>query len=81
MAQLRAPHEPAFDLADIARPVLAANGTEGVEHHARSVRAIADNVPDGTHVEVDGAGHGVHLTHPAEFAALVRSMVERCSTS
>lgn len=81
MAQLRPPNAPAFDLADIARPVLAANGTEGVAHHARSVRAIAEGVPDGTHVEVEGAGHGVHLTHPADFAGLVRTMVERCSAS
>lgn len=81
MAHLRPPNPPPFELADIRPPVLAANGTEGVAHHARSVRAVAAGVVDGRHVELQGAGHGVHLTHPADFAALVRSMVEVAAQS
>ncbi len=77
MAQLRPPNPPAFELSDVRCPVLAANGSEAAPHHARSIEAIADEVPDGRHVVVEGAGHGVHLTHPADFAGLVRSMVAR----
>ncbi|WP_436795948.1 alpha/beta fold hydrolase [Actinospongicola halichondriae] len=74
MGHLRPPWPPPFDLADVGCPVLAANGSLGVAHHGQSARAVADGVPDGRHVEVDGATHGVHLSHPSAFADLIRSM-------
>lgn len=77
MSHLRPPHPPPFDLGAVGCPTIAANGTQAAPHHARAVAAIAENVLDGTHVVVDGAGHGVHLTHPAAFADLVRRMVDR----
>lgn len=81
MGHLRPPNGPAFELADVKCPVVAANGTAGAAHHARSVAAIAEEVADGTHVVVEGAGHGVHLTHPEVLAGLVRDLVERTSAS
>lgn len=69
--------EVPFELADIDVPVLAANGSEGVAHHARSARIVAEGVADGEHHLVEGTGHGIHLTHPAELAALIRHLVER----
>ncbi len=74
MGQLREPGPPPFRLEDVDRPVIAANGAAGAAHHAQSVRAVADAVPDGRHVEIEGATHGVHLSHPAEFAALISAM-------
>ncbi len=77
MRQLRSPSPTPFELSDITCPVLAANGSIGAAHHRRSARAVADGVVDGRHVEVEGASHGIHLTHPAEFVGLIRSMVHR----
>lgn len=74
MSHLREPGAPPFRLEDVDRPVLAANGAAGAPHHAQAARAVASAVPDGRHVEVDDATHGVHLSHPFEFAALIRSM-------
>lgn len=76
IAQMRPPNEPAFDPAAVTVPVLAAHGSEGAEHHARSIRWIAEHAPHGSLEVVERAGHGVHLTHPAAVAALVRRMVE-----
>ncbi|MDE0803338.1 MAG: alpha/beta hydrolase [Acidimicrobiales bacterium] len=74
MAHLRPPFPAPFALADVGVPVLTANGSETAERHARSVREIAAAVEDGRHVEIDGATHGAHLSHPAEFAGLIRRM-------
>lgn len=71
MAQLRDGTVP-FALTDVTVPVIAAHGTHGVEHHQTSVETVASEVADGELVVVDGASHGVHLTHPADFADLVR---------
>jgi len=77
IAQLRPPHPVPFDLADVAVPVVAAHGTEGAPHHARAAQAVAESVPGALLEVTDGAGHGVHLTHAGEVAALVRSVAER----
>lgn len=71
MRNLRSGTVP-FDLAAVEVPVVAAHGTAAIEHHRRSIETIAAGVPHGELVVVDGASHGVHLTHPAEFAQLVR---------
>ncbi|MDZ7676493.1 MAG: alpha/beta hydrolase [Acidimicrobiales bacterium] len=76
MANLRTGEAP-FRLADISVPVVASNGSEGVAHHARSARAVAAGVADGEHHVVEGVGHGIHLTHPAELARLIRRAVAR----
>ena len=76
LAQLRPPHPPPFELGSIRAPVLAACGTEGAEHHAQAARAIAEGVPGADLEVVAGSGHGVHLTHPAAVAGLVRRMVD-----
>lgn len=77
MAHARPPNPPVFDPARIHQPVLAAHGTEGAAHHARSATALAAAVPDGELAVVEGAGHGIHLTDPGAFADLVRRLHER----
>ena len=77
IAQLRPPHPVPLDLADIRVPVIAAHGTEGAPHHELAAQAVAAEVPGAELEVVDGAGHGVHLTHPAAVAALVRRMTSR----
>ncbi len=71
MAHTREPDHPCFDPRQITVPVIAAHGTEGAPHHGRSAEVLAEEAPSGVLVVVDGAGHGVHLTHPAAFAGLV----------
>ncbi len=75
LAQLRPPHPPPFDLTSIRVPVLAAHGTEGAAQHGEATRVLAETVPGADLEVVQGSGHGVHLTHPAAVAAMVRRLV------
>lgn len=75
LAQLRPPHPPPFELGSIQVPVLAAHGTEGAEHHGQAARAVAEGVAGADLEVVQGSGHGVHLTHPAAVAGMVRRLV------
>lgn len=75
LAQLRAPNPPPFELGSVRVPVLAAHGTEGAEHHGQAARAVAASVPGADLEVVAGSGHGVHLTHPAAVAGMVRRLV------
>lgn len=75
LAQLRPPNPPPFDLADISVPVIAAHGTAGVAHHQRSINQVAATVPGARLRVIDGAGHGIHLTHPHQAAALVAELL------
>lgn len=76
IAQLRPPHPPAFDPGLVTVPVIAAHGTAGAGHHAEAVRTVAARAPHGRLRVLDGVGHGVHLTHPALVAGLVREQLE-----
>lgn len=60
-----------LDFSAVAGEVLAACGSETSDHSRRSTDTLAAAVPGCRRVVVDGAGHGVHLTHPARFAALI----------
>lgn len=71
MGHLRPPNPPAHDPAAVTVPVIAAHGTDGAEHHHRAAAVLAEEAPAGTLVVVDGAGHGIHLTHPARFVELI----------
>lgn len=64
--------QPLFDPARIQAPVLSAAGSETTWWHRRAAEELAAAVPAGELVIVDGAAHGVHLSHPAATAALVR---------
>jgi pimeloyl-ACP methyl ester carboxylesterase len=69
----RAPYDP----ADVDVPVVVGRGTRGAAHHAESTRRLAALLPDAEWFEIDGAAHPAHMTHPAEFAELVRRTVAR----
>jgi pimeloyl-ACP methyl ester carboxylesterase len=55
----------------LAMPVVAAHGTRGREHHRRAAEELARRAPHGELHVVEGADHGVHLSHPEAFAGLV----------
>jgi pimeloyl-ACP methyl ester carboxylesterase len=72
LRSLRPPNPAPYDLATFPVPVVAAHGARSRPHHQEAARMVADAVPRGELVVVDGAGHGAHLSHPVEFAGLVR---------
>ncbi|HKY13912.1 MAG TPA: alpha/beta hydrolase [Microthrixaceae bacterium] len=63
------------EFAAMTVPVVAGNGSLSAERFRRSAAVVMAEVPDGLLVEVAEAEHGVHLSHPAEFAAFVRATV------
>lgn len=69
--------EAPFDLGAVPVPVVVGTSSEGEPHHRECARRMVDALPDAELVEVRGGGHGCHVTHPAQFAALVRQAVER----
>lgn len=62
------PYEP----ERLTVPVVAAHGTASAPHHRRTAEELAELAPHAELMVVEGAGHGVHLTHPASLAALAR---------
>jgi pimeloyl-ACP methyl ester carboxylesterase len=80
LRSMRAPAPPPYDPSRLAVPVIAAHGSQSRPHHQETARVLAEAAPLGELVVVAGAGHGVHLTHPAAFADLVRAAVRRAGT-
>jgi pimeloyl-ACP methyl ester carboxylesterase len=79
LAEMRSVRPPApvpVEPAAIAAPVLAAYGAETRPHHRRGTSELARVAPRGELACVEGAGHGAHLSHPDEFARLVRRALE-----
>lgn len=68
---------PPFDLADVRAPVVVGVGVESAAHQRAAAPNVAALLPDAVLVEVAGASHGAHLSHPAEFAGLVRAALAR----
>jgi pimeloyl-ACP methyl ester carboxylesterase len=70
-----------FDASDIRVPVVAGCGSVSEPRHRDSATRLAEVVPDGELVVIDGAAHGAHMSHPREFGDLVRRVVERAGLS
>lgn len=64
-----------FDLADVLSPVAAAHGSRTTAHFKRAAQTIAASNLGATLTVIEGAAHGVHLTHPELFASWIRSVV------
>ena len=80
MADLAAiQHEAPFDPVDLPMPLVVGRGDQSLPHHSQSAVALAEAVPGAELFEIAGANHGAHVTHPGEFAALVRRTVERAA--
>ena len=77
-AQLNHP-DPAWwaELPAITAPALVIGGgsTSPVPQHL--LAQLAGLVPDATLVTIEGAGHAVHRTRPAEFLGAVRPFLQR----
>jgi pimeloyl-ACP methyl ester carboxylesterase len=66
-----------FDPADVRVPVVVGCGSDSEPHHREGARRLVSVVPGAELVEIDGATHGAHRSHPQEFAAFVRRTVIR----
>jgi pimeloyl-ACP methyl ester carboxylesterase len=66
---------PPFDPTAITAKPLLAYGGASEDRLRRSAQDMAAQIPGAEVAVVDGAEHDVHLTHPREFAALVRRVV------
>ena len=67
-----------FDVTALAVPsVFGMGGPTSQPHHRRTVEWLGTHVPGGESMEIDGAQHGAHLSHPDHFAAFVRRVVAR----
>ena len=64
LRSLRPPHPAPYDLATFPVPVVAGHGGESRPHHQEAARTLADQVPRGELVVIEGASHGAHLSHP-----------------
>lgn len=66
-----------YDAAAVSVPVVVGCGSRSASHHRRATEELARALPEGELALVAGAAHGAHVSHPAEFAALVRRALSR----
>jgi len=71
--------ESVLDLATLPVRAVAGRGSESSSRFRRSADRLLADMADAVCFEVAGAGHGAHLTHPAEFAAFVRAAHARAT--
>jgi pimeloyl-ACP methyl ester carboxylesterase len=64
-------------VGELLIPAVFGRGELSVPHHRESVAWLASHTPGAELVEIDGAAHGAHLSHPDGFAAFVRRAVHR----
>lgn len=72
-----APYEP----ATIGVPVTAVRGSASQAHHRRAAAELAAQVSGAGLVEIDGAGHAAHLSHPAALAQAIVDDLDRTHRS
>lgn len=72
---------PPFDPSLLRVPAVLGRGERSVWHHRRGVEELQRLVPGAELVEIAGAGHGAHLSHPGAFADMVRALVARVGTT
>ena len=66
---------PAYDATAIKVPVVAGHSTESRDHHQWAAQELARLTGGHAPFVIDGAGHGAHTSHPAEFSEFVRRVV------
>jgi pimeloyl-ACP methyl ester carboxylesterase len=64
-----------FDPADVPVPAVIGCGSQSRDHHVLSTQRLVESMGDAELHIVEGAQHGCHLSHPAEFAALIERAV------
>lgn len=69
--------EARFEPVDLGCPAVVGWGSESPWRFRRSAAMLLDEMADAEGFEVEGAGHGVHLTHPTEFVRFIEATVDR----
>ncbi|UCE86507.1 MAG: alpha/beta hydrolase [Deltaproteobacteria bacterium] len=69
------PSRPAPPLSDVRCPTLIVRGTESPVLMPDSARALAAGLPNARLVEIEGAGHHVHLDRPEAVLAALREFL------
>jgi pimeloyl-ACP methyl ester carboxylesterase len=64
--------EAPFDVTGMTIPTVCARGEDSSPRHRESVAWLVEHTPGAELVEIAGAAHGAHLTHPDAFAGMVR---------
>jgi pimeloyl-ACP methyl ester carboxylesterase len=82
-AELRAirTREAPFDVGALTVPAVFGLGGNSVGRYRQGAAWLVDHTPGAELVELPGASHGAHLTHPDGFAQLVRLALARVSSS
>ncbi len=76
LAAIRTRQAP-FDVTALAVPATFGRGERSVARHRDTVGWLSEHVRDAELVDIAGATHGAHLTHPDAFASMVRSAMAR----
>ena len=69
--------EAPFDVTAMPIPSLFGRGELSIDRHRQGVAWLADHVPGSELMDIPGAAHGAHLSHPDGFAGFVRRAVDR----
>ena len=73
------PADAPFDVPALTVPAVFGRGSASLPHQRQSVAWLAEHVPGADLVEIEGAAHGAHLTHPDAFAGFVRAAIARAA--
>ena len=76
LAAIRVPEAP-FDVSLLSIPATFGRGELSASRHRYAVGWLVEHTPGAQLVEIPGASHGAHLTHPGGFADLARVAVAR----
>lgn len=76
LRSVRTAPTPPLDPTAVRVPLVVGRGSRSSGHLRRSAGELAAAVPGAVLVEVEGADHGAHLTHPEAFAAWARRAVD-----
>jgi pimeloyl-ACP methyl ester carboxylesterase len=63
---------PPYVASDVLAPVVVGCGSRSSNRHRRAAEELVESLPRAELHVVEDATHGIHLTHPARFADLVR---------
>ncbi len=64
-----------FDVTHLVVPACFGRGERSLPHHRQGIAWLGEHVPGSEVIDLAGAAHGAHLSHPDGFAALVRRTV------
>ncbi|HUA96650.1 MAG TPA: alpha/beta hydrolase [Acidimicrobiales bacterium] len=72
-------HTAPFDVTALTIPAVFGRGSASIPHHRETPAWLHEHVPGSELVEIEGAAHGAHLTHPDAFAQFVLTVLERAA--